>query len=558
MYLCQSHPNRRNGTQCPILQKTLIINNMKRILTPALLAVMLLAGCQATPEHEVLNAQAAQEYLQPIRPGYEGRNPFWNKFAKKFIYAPAFDFPEAEGAVAYKFTVRQAVETNAAEWTFTAETPKAPLSPIWNEITPGDVILTVDALDADGKAIATVGERKFLRDFPFKGPYNDAVRDYKDAAKMAIYYIHMMPAVQSWKTSTIPDMGYDYNTYPCKIIGATIRNEVMVAREFPLLAEDAITMAKNAATFLIDMSCPADSPLAYFPPTYYLDLRFSKEDWNQGKTMTLEACAAGHAFLDLYDYTGEQMYYDRAIGIADTYLKIQREDGSYPIKVDFKTGEPVNAVSAMLHPLLNYVQRLRNQYGLTKYDIITEKGEKWMEEVAVETFNMTGQFEDVNVLGLEPYENLTNCTAAPYASYLLNKETVTEKELQNAIDLIRLSEDQFTFWDTTPNQYGIRMIATPCVFEQYKYQKPVDHSAHNVAMAFLDLYEVTGDKLAFAKAKALVDNMTVVQNKGNGQIPTTWDFRTPYHDGNRSFWTNCTYAAVTALLRMDKLTENEK
>ena len=79
----------------------------------------------------------------------------------------------------------------------------------------------------------------------------------------------------------------------------------------------------------------------------------------------------------------------------------------------------------MLHPLLNYIQRLRNQYGLTKYDIITEKGEKWMEEVAVETFNMTGQFEDVNVLGLEPYENLTNCTAAPYASYLLNKENVT-------------------------------------------------------------------------------------------------------------------------------------
>ena len=251
------------------------------------------------------------------------------------------------------------------------------------------------------------------------------------------------------------------------------------------------------------------------------------------------------------------MYYDRALGIADTYLKLQREDGSYPIKIDFNTGEPVNEVGAMLHPLLNYILRLHNQYGLTKYDVITEKGEKWMDEIAVETFNMTGQFEDVNVMGLEPYENLTNCTAAPYASYLLNKETVSEKDLNNAIDLIRLSEDQFTFWDTTPNEYGLRMMATPCVFEQYKYQKPVDHSAHNVAMAFLDLYEETGDKLAFAKAKALIDNMTIVQNKGNGQMPTTWDFRTPYHDSKRSFWTNCTFAAVTALLRMDKITSEE-
>ena len=108
-----------------------------------------------------------------------------------------------------------------------------------------------------------------------------------------------------------------------------------------------------------------------------------------------------------------------------------------------------------------------------------------------------------------------------------------------------------------PNELGLRKIATPCVFEQYKYQTPVDASAHNVAMAFLDLYEETGDKLAFAKAKALIDNMTIVQNKGNGQMPTTWDFRTPARHKNRTFWVNCTYASVTALLRMDKLTEEE-
>jgi maltose/maltodextrin transport system substrate-binding protein len=273
--------------------------------------------------------------------------------------------------------------------------------------------------------------------------------------------------------------------------------------------------------------------------------------------MTLEACAAGHAFLDLYDYTGELLYYDRAIGIADTYLKLQREDGSYPIKVDFVTGEPVNEVRAMLHPLLNYVLRLHNQYGLTKYDSIAEKGEKWMNEVAVEAFNMTGQFEDVSVLGLEPYENLTNCTAAPYASYLLNKENITEIDLQNAKDLIRLSEDQFTFWDIVPNEHGVKRFAAPCVVEQYKYWTPVDASAHNVSMAFLDMYEVTGDPLALAKAKALIDNMTIVQNKCSGQMPTTWDLRSPERETRRTFWTNCTWASVTALLRMAQLTDKE-
>ena len=53
-----------------------MINDMKRLMIAALLSGALFAGCQAVSETERLNAQAAEEYLQPIRPGYEGRNPF--------------------------------------------------------------------------------------------------------------------------------------------------------------------------------------------------------------------------------------------------------------------------------------------------------------------------------------------------------------------------------------------------------------------------------------------------------------------------------------------------
>lgn len=120
-----------------------------------------------------------------------------------------------------------------------------------------------------------------------------------------------------------------------------------------------------------------------------------------------------------------------------------------------------------------------------------------------------------------------------------------------------MSEDQFTFWDIVPNEHGVKRFAAPCVVEQYKYWTPVDASAHNVSMAFLDLYEVTGDPLALAKAKALIDNMTIVQNKCSGQMPTTWDLRSPERETRRTFWTNCTWASVTALLRMAELTENQ-
>ena len=521
-----------------------------RILLVALLGIA--AGCSNGNMYDRLNGQAEKEYLEPVRPASEGRNPCWNKFAKKFMYAPAFDVPALEGASCYRFTV----STADGRWSFDASSPDASLAPIWNSIPPSAVSLCVEALGKDGACLDTVYKRDFLRDFPYHGPYRDAALDYREAAIKGALYVHLMPEVQHWIGSDVPDMAYSHNTYPCKIIGATIRTECLIARELPERRENALAVARSAAAFLIAQSRPADAPLAYFPPTYYLDKEASKREWNQGKTMTLEAAAAGQAFLDLFDVTGEKEYFDRAVEIGRTYVRLQREDGSLPIKVDFVTGEPVNGVSAMLHPLLRYFRRLES-YGMGEFLPAREKGERWMDTVAVERFDMTGQFEDVNVKGLEPYQNLTNCTAAPYASYLLKKPAVSKSDLQNARDLIRLSEDQFVHWayhDLTAD--GFPKKNAPCVHEQYHYEMPVDNSSCNVANALLDYYEVTGDLLALAKAKALIDNITIQQNAVNGKIPTTFEWRETGKDRKRTFWINCSFSSVTTLLRMDSMRED--
>ena len=503
-----------------------------------------------------LDDQAAREYLKPVRPASEGRNPCWNEFAKKFMYAPAFDIKPVSGASSYRFTVYE--KEGDGTWTFSSTDPAADLSPVWNDIRPGHVQLKVDALDASGKLLGTAYEREFVRDFPFSGPYSEPVRDYREAAIKGALYVHLMPEIQHWTESDVPDMAYHHNTYPCKIIGATIRNECFIARELPARRENALAVARGAAAFLIKMSHPEGHVLAYFPPTYYKDLEASKREWNKGKTMTMEAFDVGHAYLDLYDLTGEREWMDRAVGIARTYVRLQREDGSLPIKIDFETAEPVNDVSAMLHPLLRYFQRLRG-YGLTEFIPAQDKAEKWMDEVAVETFDMTGQFEDVNVNGLKPYQNLTNCTAAPYASYLLDKEIISEKNMADARDLIRLSEDQFVHWaypDLTEDGFPKRNA--PCVHEQYHYEMPVDASACNVSNAWLDYYEVTGDLLALAKAKAMADNMTIQQNAINGQIPTTWEWRDAKRDRDRTFWVNCSYSSISLLMRMAEKQEDLK
>ena len=516
----------------------------------ALAALFMCLSCeQGTDKYEKLNEQAIAEYNIPIRPGYEGRNPYWNKFAKKFMYAPAFDFKEVEGATAYRYIIKEDKKKDAAEWSFTAEAPNLSLAPVWQQIPPGNVTLTVEALGKENDSIGIAGERKFYRDIPFNGPYHDAVRDYKESALFALLYIHNMKAIQHWKNDTLPDMTYELNTYPCKIIGSTISAEVMLSQLCPQLKEDAIKIAENAAQFLINQSRPEGDALAYFPPTYYGNYVTSGAARNKGKTMAMEALTAANAFLDLYDATGKQEYYDRAMNITDTYARLQAEDGSFPIKMDFYTGEPVNNVRAMLHPVLEYLQRLEQQYKITKYKEMRRKSQEWMKNGAMKTFDMTGQFEDGTVVGLEPYENLTICTAAPYATYLLNQEDCSSEELADAIDLIRFSEDQFLYWEAPYyTRYGVKINHTPCVVEQYKYQVPIDHSACNVANAWLSLYEKNGDELAFTKAKALIDNITIMQNINTGMIPTFW----------RSFlqgtdWINCTLLSIQTLMRMDKI-----
>ena len=511
------------------------------------------SGCATVQDKSKrLNAEAAKEYLTPIRPASEGRNPCWNEFCKKFIYAPAFDVKAVEGADNYKFIIKE--HDGVGEWSFTSTDPCADLSPIWASVPPSKVDLTVLAIDGKENVLDTAYKRSFLRDFPFEGPYNSNVRPYREAAIMAALYIHKTPGAQKFKETFVPDLDlYSHFTYANKVIGGLISVEAKIAEYVPSLKEEALLIARNAAKFLIDQSRPEGDSLEYFPPTYYGDRVASKNDWNVGRTMTMDACYSGNAFLDLFRVTGDSLYYDRALKIADTFMKIQNEDGSFPIKVYFETGEPVNEVKAMLHPILNYTRRLENEYGVTKYADMSARAAKWMKEVALETFDLTGQFEDVTVEGLKPYQNLTNCTASPYASYILRGHPSAE-EIEDARDLIRLSEDQFVHWNALPNKDGVRPIATPCVYEQHRYQVPVDNSSCNVANAYLDLYEATGDELAFAKAKALVDNLTVVQDITNGKIPTTFDLRSPERNKRRTYWINCTNASITILLRMAGLT----
>lgn len=485
-----------------------------------------------------LNRQAIREYSIPVRPGDNDGMPFWNKYAKSFMFAPVFEFVGKDKAKYYRYTVNDTIH-------FKADTPIASLSEIWNVLPIGNHTLVVEAFDKKNRLLGEIGRRDFIKKYPFKGPYNEAVRTYRETALKGLLFFSQQPFFNHWIKNQEPDMRHGYNSYACKIIGSTISIAVAIARYIPEYRENAIQIAKNSASFLIRLSQPEGAPLAYFPPTYYGDKMTAKRPENVGKTMMMEAVYVANAFLDMYDLLKDKSYLDRAVNIARTYLKLQQEDGSWPIKVDFCTAEPVNDAKSTPTELILLFDRLKNDYGFTEFVSSREKAFDYVMNHTMKTYDWRGQFEDMTVF-VQPYENMTNCTPSLFACLLLDKKNLSDVDTEKALELIRFCEDQFVLWGTPADGNGIVPIGIPCVFEQYDYQTPVDASACNMINAYIRAYNKTKDALYLAKAMSLTNNITVWQNTASGFLPTLWKI-----GQGKDLWMNCAYESIKTLFFMD-------
>jgi len=553
-------------------------------LTAALALSFCLSSCcnEGKVSFEKLNAQAAQEYLQPVRPGGVDSSPFWNVFAPKFTYAPAFDFAFVDGAMSYRFDVYlvnklfsnptlpvpadrptpqqqlESLQKNAEFLTsFVADSPQVALTPVWGELPVANLGLVVTALDDRGNELALSGAREFLKDYPFEGPYPAAPRSYEKFGLMALDYISNMQIVKAFRimgddlVMSEDILQYYYNRfgsqnvpYPTlflmKFATAAIRAEVAYAELDPDKADEHIAYARRGAAFLMAQACPEGTPLAHFPPTYY------RSDRDVDLIMAMDPVMAVEAYLDLFDYTKDSLYFHESEKILETYDRIIDENGYVPKKLVKSTGKGSHDSGALTGSLLLIIQRMKNNYGVKCFDGLLARCEKYMYEYSIPQFDFSGQFEDVAV-ELMQYQDLTHCTANSYAQYLLRKDDMSEKDFGYATDMARFCEDQFIHWSLLPNGNAVPYCLTPGVYEQYFCAVCIDASNSRMIETFLDLYDRTGEQLYFEKARTLVDAIVTSQNVITGEIPTFW------HSGYTSdmFWINCAVCSVKIVNRFN-------
>ncbi len=502
-----------------------------------------------------LRVRALQESANSIRPGVPGQQPFWNKMAVQFQFAPAFDFKEVPGATSYRFTVAPA---KGETLTFTAAKPWLPLSPVWEKLTTGKAKLTVQGLDDKGAAVGEPMTRVFHRAAIIPKEYAEPTMSWGDSARTALDALVHSPDLRCWFTTGVPDENFPLYRYPSKVIGSAAAALAIYATQTPPPADaaEALKASRRAADYLIGISFPADSAWAFHPPIYHPTMfqNVLKAHMEAGRYMTFGGAETGEYYLDVYAATKDAKYLDAAIRIAETYAKNQSPEGSWLLFVTSKDGQPVTDNILIPTLVVKFLDRLGAVTGNHRFDATREKAVAWIMQNPVRTWNWQGQFEDISPR--PPYENLTKHDAGQFAIHLLQDNSADPAKRALALDLLRFSEDQFVMWaqppDADPREQNPDGMATgmkpkdwllPCVLEQYNCYKPVNASSAKLIFMYLAAYRATGDRLHLEKAKALAATLTRTQSnpKAPGRYQT-WVVNKPH-----SMWFNCELYAVQAM-----------
>jgi len=345
---------------------------------------------------------------------------------------------------------------------------------------------------------------------------------YDRSAAIALASVVHEPFVQTWRTTGKPDPSYPLYRYPAKVIGSLLSGCAMYAKlsPRPADAEDAIAIARSAADYLISISAPPDAALAFMPPTYRTDKPTDREDdrW----TMMMTPAEAGQGYLDVFDATNDRKYLDAAHRIADTYVKRQLPSGTWHLKVNNRTGEPVAPNLLIPSAIVRFLDRAGPDYAKAR-----DRAVEWILSNPGKTFDWSAQFDDAKVR--KPYENLSKHEACEFATYLFAHNGHIDK----AEEILRFAEDQFVVWENPPQrassssttrksieQLDPKHWITPSSTEQYAMFEPISGSSAAMITAYVHAHRATHQPLYLAKAKALADALTIAQQKNNGRYPT--------------------------------------
>ena len=256
----------------------------------------------------------------------------------------------------------------------------------------------------------------------------------------------------------------------------------------------ALEMAQKIADWHLENCSPADWAFPCMSPGW---LKWNKDGsyiasrWELDKTAYI-----GLGFLKLYAASGQEKYLRGALNIADMLRPHQKKDGSFPFRVDAKTGKIVEdyACSQLWH--VWFFEHLAlitgNQEDLKR----SEKTLQWMLDGPVKNNEWTGLYGDYGNKG-----SYDQWVALETAMYLLERRDEFAGAVQIAEDLLAYVNRTLTV------DYGFHP-GVPGVLEQSGYRVVLTHHSLRLAEMYAMLYQGTGTESYKEKAVEIANSVT--------------------------------------------------
>jgi hypothetical protein len=261
--------------------------------------------------------------------------------------------------------------------------------------------------------------------------------------------------------------------------------------------------AKDLGDWNLAHSTPADAAWPNLPWAVWTD---GHGGGSQDKDATEPDKAAwfGKAYLALYDVTKDQRYLDGAKKIAETLVKKQGEDGSWPFRVVPGDGTVRQQFGGAPVYYVEFFQLLSKADPNPQWTKTYDRALKLMIDRNVEK-NLWGTYhEDIK-------EKAEDYLSAEPMSFTADWLFRNGKEHPEYIDMGRKVIERMEA--KLVHTEGHPAAPAPAVSEQAGFQHMMPGHTARYCLALTDLYKVTGDKEAKRKALSGFNALTYMQSE---------------------------------------------
>jgi len=471
------------------------------------------------------------------------------------VPCPSWLAPVMQGA-SYRVRVHK-VKDKAAPMEFTVKQPWAPLTEAWAKLAPGDYLLEIQGLGADGKELgARPWNTPFVKVATFQGPYfSGPARPYKEAALALARWTcdHATLGSQRGHKISIPPGRGDNGD--CQIhIGAVYAGLVRYRLTTdPNEREAGLMMAIETGDYM-RAGCLSRGGM---PKAY--------------KGGIANTHLFGTAFLDLYAATGDPRWKDAAEMVAKAYARLQLPNGTWAeLEVDGRSSvDPATAKpkvperqpihdAGLLHGIhgphpaefdgsevLWFLGRLRTELKTDAFRECEDKAYRWVMDYSVKEFFWRNQGHE-SMCMVVPFI-YTGRSSSYFALYLLECAPAERRDLKLVAELMRFCETRHMNW-SRPDPSSVRGVMPNLVCTGIRHQGSAIWLGSRFAMAWAELGRGDGNRLHAEKARAMMDAITHAQHPVTGSVGTEMELTPRFTrfavNAGRCAWNLMTYGEL--------------